>query len=112
MKTVMSAAVCGFCLVLMSWSAQAQEPAATSAPMSLLGNAQQHAGRGKVIPYTEQASLPDTDLTAQPSYRASGTSTPSVAMPSDTPPAGMRVSYKRAANGSFVKTYVRETGTN
>lgn len=108
MKNV-SAVIGGFGLVLASLAAQAQEPAATAAPMSLLGNAPQHTQRGAAIPYTEPA-MPSA---AAPGAYAQGSASSQMATtPSDAVPAGMRISYKRAANGSFVKTYVRETGTN
>lgn len=112
MKSVMSAAACGFCLALMGWGAQAQEPTANAAPMSLLGSAPQHTGTGTVIPYKAQAALPVNASPSRQGFGETSTLSQSATMPSDTPPAGMRVSYKRAANGSFVKTYVRETGTN
>ena len=112
MKSVISAALCGFCLALMGFAAQAQEPTANAAPMSLLGGNAQPAGHNTVVPYKPQAQMPASSGSTQYGFGETSTLSQTVTPPGDTPPAGMRASYKRAANGSFVKTYVHETGTN
>ena len=105
------AAICGVSFALAGLcAAHAGEATANSAPMSLLGTNPPHASHHAMIPYAAQAALPRADRQALPALRASA----EIAAPAreEEPPAGMRVTYKRAANGSFVKTYVAESGTN
>jgi len=109
MRAIMITAGCGLCVALWVAVAQAQEPLATAAPMSLLANAPQHNAQEMAIPYRAQA-LPAPEAMPPPVLR--GTSAQAGETENEAPPVGMRISYKRASNGSFVKTYVRESGTN
>lgn len=111
MKSYTKAAVCGALFALAGLcTAQAEEPMATAAPVSLLGTNPPHAPRGATIPYRAQATLAPSDQQAMPALGASADAMPSAQ--DEKPPEGMRITYKRARNGSFVKTYVAETGTN
>jgi hypothetical protein len=111
MTNFAKAAICGVSFALAGLcTAHAGQATATSAPMSLLGTNPPHASHHTMIPYTAQAALPPADRQALPALRASAEiATPARA---DEPPAGKRVTYKRGADGSFVKTYVAESGTN
>jgi len=111
MKHLPKAALCGLIFALARISvAQAEETTATAAPMSLLGTNAPHESRRATVPYRAEMNLPNSTPQGLPALRASAASAGS--SQDNNAPAGMRVTYKRAADGSFVKTYVAESGTN
>ena len=110
MKHFAKAAVCSLAFVLAGvCAASAEEKAATAAPTSLLGTSTPQATHG-AIPYRAEMALPRSDSPSLPALRASAQGSDTAEQ--NTAPAGMRVTYKRGRDGSFVKTYVAETGTN
>ena len=110
MKRFSSAAICGLVFALaVSSAAHGDEPTATAAPKSLFGTSALHE-RHATVPYRAEMTAPASDQQAMPALRASAYGDNQ--SQEDKAPAGMRITYKRAANGSFVKTYVAESGTN
>ncbi|MFZ1991819.1 MAG: hypothetical protein WAW96_18840 [Alphaproteobacteria bacterium] len=110
MKRLANAAICGLVFALAGvCAAQADEPSATAAPKSLFGtNSAQ--GSHATVPYRAEMTAPTSDQQALPALRASAYGAD--AAQEEKVPAGMRITYKRARNGSFIKTYVAESGTN
>ncbi|HXZ67880.1 MAG TPA: hypothetical protein VEH07_04765 [Alphaproteobacteria bacterium] len=108
MKRLANAAICGLVFALAgACAAQAGEPIATAAPKSLFGtNSTQ--GPHAPVPYRAEMTAQASDQQTLPSLRASAYGTAQ----EEKAPAGMRITYKRARDGSFVKTYVAESGTN
>ena len=111
MKHFAKAAICGLVFALAgACAAEAEGATATAAPMSLLGTNSPQSAHGTQIPYRAEMALPHSDGQGLPALRASALSGDTAQ--EDKAPTGMRVTYKRGRNGSFVKTYVAETGTN
>ena len=110
MKHFAKAAICGLVFALAGTCAAGAEEAATAAPMSLLGTSSAPAAHHAQIPYRAEMSPQRSDSQGLPALRASLSG--DTAGQEDKTPTGMRVTYKRGRDGSFVKTYVAETGTN
>ena len=110
MKRFANAAICGLIFALAGVCvAQADEPTATAAPKSLFGTSAAHPSQA-TVPYRAEMAAPASDPQALPTLRASAYGADSGQ--EEKAPSGMRITYKRARNGSFIKTYVAESGTN
>lgn len=110
MKHFAKATICGLVLALAGVCVADADEAATAAPMSLFGTNPAQASHHATVPYRAEMNLPHSDSPDLTPLRASAEGTRGTQQ--DQAPAGMRATYKRGRDGSFVKTYVAETGTN